>query len=82
MTLKDGSVFLGQVASEEPIPAPGTPEHNKRHRLQLKVGNRDLLGFDFKWIDEDTIAVAARSPPTPPTSSGANTGPSWARRCA
>ena len=39
---------------------PGTPEHNKRHRLQLKVGNRDLLGFDFKWIDEDQIVSRER----------------------
>ena len=53
--LKDGGVFLGEVVDREPIPQPGTPEHNKRHRLQLKVGNRDLLGFDFKWIDDDAI---------------------------
>jgi phosphate transport system permease protein len=54
--LKDGSLFLGELVQSEPIPAPGTPEHNKRHRIQLKVGNRDLLGFDFKWINEDEIA--------------------------
>jgi len=54
--LKDGGMFLGEVVDREPIPQPGTPEHNKRHRLQLKVGNRDLLGFDFKWIDDDAIA--------------------------
>jgi phosphate transport system permease protein len=56
VTLKDGGVFLGQVVDVEPIPRPGTPEHNKKQRLQLKVGNRDVLGFDFKWIDEDEIA--------------------------
>jgi phosphate transport system permease protein len=54
--LKDGSLFLGELVQSEPIPAPGTPEHNQKHRLQLKVGNRDLLGFDFKWINEDEIA--------------------------
>jgi phosphate transport system permease protein len=54
--LKDGGVFLGEVVAREPIPHPGTPEHNKKHRLQIKVGNRDLLGFDFKWIDDDQIA--------------------------
>ena len=62
VTLKDGSVFLGQVAGREPIPQPGTPEHNQRHRLQLKVGNRDLLGFDFKWIDDDQV-VSQEQPP-------------------
>jgi phosphate transport system permease protein len=55
VTLQDGSVFLGEETVREPIPRPGTPEHLKAHRIQLKVGNRDLLGFDFKWIDEKDI---------------------------
>ena len=55
VTLRDGSVFLGEIVDREPVPQPGTPQHNTRQRLQLKVGNRDLLGFDFKWIDEDEI---------------------------
>jgi phosphate transport system permease protein len=57
LTLRDGSVVLGQVVDREPVPAPGTPEHDKRHRLQLEVGNRDLFGFDFKWIDEDQVTA-------------------------
>ena len=56
LTLKDGSVFLGEQASLEPIPNPGHADHLKRHRIQLRLGNRDLLGFDFKWIDEDQVA--------------------------
>jgi phosphate transport system permease protein len=60
VTLRDGSVFAGQVVAREPVPEPGTPEHNRRQRLQLKVGNRDILGFDFKWIDEDQIAARER----------------------
>lgn len=56
VTLNDGSTWLGQVVAREAIPRPGTPEHNTQRRLQLKVGNRDLLGFDFKWIDERDIA--------------------------
>jgi phosphate transport system permease protein len=62
LTLKDGSAFVGEIVQREPIPAPGTPDHHKRHRLQIKVGNRDLLGFDFKWIDEDEI-VSRDYPP-------------------
>ena len=60
VTLRDGSVFAGQVVAREPVPEPGTAQHNTRQRLQLKVGNRDLLGFDFKWIDEDQIAARER----------------------
>jgi phosphate transport system permease protein len=62
VTLTDGSVFLGEQVQREPIPAPGTPQHDRRHRIQLKVGNRDLLGFDFRWIDEDQI-VSRDYPP-------------------
>jgi phosphate transport system permease protein len=62
VSLKDGTAFLGQVVGREPIPQPGTSEHDKKHRLQLKVGNRDLLGFDFKWIDDDQV-VSQEQPP-------------------
>jgi phosphate transport system permease protein len=55
VTLKDGSTFLGEVAGRQPIPNPGHADHLKRQRLQLRLGNRDLLGFDFKWIDEDEV---------------------------
>jgi phosphate transport system permease protein len=60
LTLRDGSVFAGEVVAREGVPAPGTATANLRRRLQLKVGNRDLLGFDFKWIDEDEITARER----------------------
>jgi phosphate transport system permease protein len=56
LTLTDGTVLLGEVTAREPIPKPGTPEHLKASRLQLKLGNRDLTGSDFQWIDETAIA--------------------------
>ena len=56
VTLKDGTSFLGEVTNREPIPNPGQPDHLKRHRILLRVGNRDLYGFDFKWMNEDEIA--------------------------
>ncbi len=56
LSLKNGGVFLGELVSTEPIPNPGHPEHLQKRRLLLRVGNRDLLGFDFKWIDEAEIA--------------------------
>ncbi len=55
VTLKDGGVFLGEQVGREPIPNPGPADHLQRQRIQLKLGNRDLLGFDFKWIDESDI---------------------------
>jgi len=54
-TLKDGTVLLGELEAREPIPAPGTPDHLKHFRLQFKLGNRDLTGADFKWVNEADI---------------------------
>jgi phosphate transport system permease protein len=62
LTLKDGSVLLGEASGHEPIPQPGTPEHLKHFRVQLKLGNRDLTGTDFRWIEED--AITARDYPS------------------
>ena len=60
LTLRDGSVVLGEVTSREAIPHPGTSEHLKRFRVQLKLGNRDLTGTDFRWFDEDSIVSRER----------------------
>jgi phosphate transport system permease protein len=56
VTLKDGTVLMGEVVGHEAIPQPGTPEHLKHFRIQLKLGNRDLTGMDFRWINEADIA--------------------------
>jgi len=56
LTLTDGTVLMGEIATREPIPHPGTPDHLKRFRIQMKLGNRDLTGADFRWVDEDAIA--------------------------
>ena len=53
--LKDGSAVLGQITQEEKNPISG------ERRLQLKVGNRDVFGQDFRWIDEK--GIAARTTP-------------------
>ena len=55
LTLTDGTVLMGEVTNREPIPRPGTPEHLKHFRIQMKLGNRDFTGADFKWVEEDTI---------------------------
>jgi phosphate transport system permease protein len=55
LALKDGSIVLGEVSAHEAIPAPGTPEHLRRLRVQMKLGNRDITGVDFQWVNEDQI---------------------------
>jgi phosphate transport system permease protein len=53
LSLEDGSRLLGEVTAREEIPAPAGKEGG--YRVQLKIGNRDLYGLDFRWVDEDKI---------------------------
>jgi phosphate transport system permease protein len=55
LTLRDGSAVLGEIVGREAIPKPGTAEHLRAHRVQLKLGNRDITAADFRWIDESAI---------------------------
>lgn len=48
LTLKDGKHVIGQLAGEE-IGPKGTP------RIRVKIGNRDLYGLDYRWINTDQI---------------------------
>lgn len=48
--LHEGETLLGEITRREPVP------HEESHRLQFKVGNRDLYGLDFRWLDEEAIA--------------------------
>ena len=48
LTLKDGKHVIGQLAGEEVSPK-GIP------RIRMKVGNRDLYGLDYRWINTDQI---------------------------
>jgi phosphate transport system permease protein len=58
-TLKDGSKVLGEVWEEEIVAA--TPGHPAVDRLRLKIGNRDVNGLDFAWIDRADV-TARRAP--------------------
>jgi phosphate transport system permease protein len=49
-TLQDGTVMTGQVAEREPV--PGKPG---QYRIKLKIGNRDVYGADFQWVEESRI---------------------------
>ncbi|HKS16244.1 MAG TPA: phosphate ABC transporter permease PstA [Planctomycetota bacterium] len=55
VSLQDGSAAMGMVRMRESIPNPDDPKAPVKHRIQLQVGNRDLYGQDFRWIDEDAI---------------------------
>jgi phosphate transport system permease protein len=44
-TLKDGRQVMGVIMQREPMPS------GEGERLQFKIGNRDLYGLDFRWID-------------------------------
>ncbi len=54
-TLSDGGgSLLGEIVREEEIPGSG------QKRLQFKIGNRDLYGLDFRWVDATKIAELSR----------------------
>ncbi|MEO8501155.1 MAG: phosphate ABC transporter, permease protein PstA, partial [Vicinamibacteria bacterium] len=55
-TLKDGTSRLAEISAHEGIPNPGHPDHLLNKRTLLKVGNRDLLGVDFEWVNDANIA--------------------------
>jgi phosphate transport system permease protein len=60
ISLKDGSVLMGEATAREAIPQPGTAGHLTTFRVQVNLGNRDLTGADFRWIDESDIVGRAR----------------------
>ena len=56
LTLQDGTLVVGQLTGREAIPDSVTPDSlDGKFRIQVKVGNRDLYGLDFRWVDEDQI---------------------------
>ena len=58
LSLKDGRKVLGEVWEVEQAPkAEGAAAID---RLRLKIGNRDVSGLDFVWIDEKDVAARTR----------------------
>ncbi|RME78268.1 MAG: phosphate ABC transporter, permease protein PstA, partial [Planctomycetota bacterium] len=47
--LEDGRTFMGEITNREKRPGKG-------EKIQLKVGNRELYGFDFRWISLDDVS--------------------------
>jgi phosphate transport system permease protein len=60
LTLKDGQHVMGQLAGREVIPRTITPDRPEgKSRVRVKIGNRDLSGLDFKWVNDDQIVSEA-----------------------
>ncbi len=60
LTLRDGTRVIGELTGRETIPHSKTAGNvHGKTRISLKVGNRDLYGLDFRWVDEDTIVSRA-----------------------
>ena len=54
-TFADGSRVLGEIHQEEIEP------HAEHGQLRVKIGNREITGLDFRWIDEADV-VSRRRP--------------------
>ncbi len=54
VTMTDGGLVLGEEIRQEKDPAGGGK------RFQFKVGNRDLYGLDFKWVDARMVKTFSR----------------------
>jgi len=54
LELKDGSRLVGEPIKREPA------ANGEGFRRQYKVGNRDLYGLDFRWVDEVEIVSESR----------------------
>ena len=53
--LRNGDIAMGKVIDRQAI-----PDREGQYRIQLKVGNRDAYGLDFRWIDEADIERVER----------------------
>jgi phosphate transport system permease protein len=58
LVLSDGSVVVGQEMGWEN--APSVDGDEGRRRVRMKVGNRELSGQDFRWINGDAIVQRTR----------------------
>jgi phosphate transport system permease protein len=59
--LADGKKYVVAILDREPIPAAQGAAGSPGGRVQVRLGNRDLYGLDFRWIPESQI-VSRRSP--------------------
>ncbi len=53
---EDGKKYLGVLKKDETVP------QSKARRIQLKVGNREIYGFDHKWLDNADLSGEISTP--------------------
>ena len=54
--LKDGTSVMGVITGHENVKGYNAATRCPSiYRTQVKIGNRDLYGLDFKWVDDDQI---------------------------
>lgn len=58
LTLVDGTKVMGELHDREEIPREDERAASTS-RLKLKIGNRDLGGAEFRWIDESQVVSRA-----------------------
>ena len=59
LTLGDGTRLLGEIHDREEMPRAEGAKDSAGTRIKVKLGNRDLTGEDFRWIEESRIADRA-----------------------
>lgn len=58
--LKNGTKLLGEITAREKVHTFDTQSKDEaEYRTQLKIGNRDLYGLDFRWVDDNQIVNTA-----------------------
>jgi phosphate transport system permease protein len=61
VTLDDGTLRMGQIVGREAVPIALAGRDEPTHRVQLKVGNREVTRDDFLWLDEAEIVDSTTS---------------------
>jgi len=56
----DAPPLLGEVHDREPIPAQSDSGVSPGDRVRIRVGNRELSGGDFVWLDLTTVTRESR----------------------
>ena len=51
----DGKTVLGEILGREKAADAGGAGEAAGYRIRVKIGNRDLNGLDYRWIDESAI---------------------------
>src|SRR5262245_61226122 len=60
LALDDGTHVLGEIESREAIPDPASGARTAATRLRMHLGNRDVSGVDFRWIEEAHVVERDR----------------------